>query len=173
MKVIERLNTSIDCCEIVESYHKDEDLKDRIIHVTLIESESPKVEFGVVDDWGSVDDVKLNSLLGSLIGYSIISDIKKKYNAHKKAGIVYYDDIRAGLAYEYQVYVDSGGTDGLSIYDIIHLEDLWEICIGRLLRGDWMTCVNTFSLIPVDAVFTQEVKDLHLNTMNNYIAGNY
>ena len=173
MKIIERLNTTVNCCELIEAYQQNEGLKDRIIHVNTFEGENPKLEFGVVDDWDSTDNVELDSILGSLLGYSTLTKIKRKYDDHRKEGIGYYDDIRAGLAYEYSVYIASGGSDGLSIEDISHLEGLWENCIGKLIRGDWMTCKISFELIPTDNVFTQELKYKHLFVMSNYILEHY
>jgi len=170
---IERLNTTVDYNEFIDAYQSNEDLKERITSVTFVQSEEPKIVLNVLGDWDSSDDVNLDSLLGSLFGYSIGAIIKKKYNDHRKEGISYYDDIRAGLAYEYQVYIQSGGSDGLSIGDISHLENLWESCIGKLIRGDWMTCKLSFEVIAVDAIFTQELKDKHLGVMNSYISENY
>ena len=149
--------------------------------VNLVKLEKEIKDSGCVTNYGSLstagdvlelradainDATALTNILSNHNPSDPISDIKTAYKSHQKAGVEYFEEIRADLVYDYN-------TGTITASDVFDVEARLEKVIAKLIRGDWMTAQNEMANVTVGGSLTQTLYDDINNYISNYITNNY
>lgn len=119
------------------------------------------------------DAILNESLLDSTVlahdGIAIVDPIltiKRKYNAHKQAGIKYFNSYRASVVLDML-------AETITEADAIAIDRLLKFVKSFIIDGDWKTGKAELDDVVVNSAFTQTMKDSILSDFNTYIASNY
>ena len=115
---------------------------------------------------GQAEKDSINAVLDNHDPFDALEEMKKKYMAHRKAGVAYFTNIQASL----KIDMDNGVTPQSAI---LHLEDLLDPVKSRVLTGDWLSAKAALDATPTDLIFSQQFKDSLLADINGYIDNNY
>jgi len=115
-------------------------------------------------DETSLDSLMLNHELTVLD--LTLRGIKDAYKKYENDGIIYFEEIRSKLVYDYK---QGNKTES----DIYQIENILDPVILKITRGDWMTAKNEINSIVVAPPLDQSLYDEIFNYINNYIEENY
>jgi len=97
---------------------------------------------------------------------ALLEKIVIEYKQYEKDGKAYFEKIRADLVLLFK-------TNQKTDVDIFLIEQKLEGTINKIVRGDWMTALNTLNQVIVEAPLDQSLHDeIHLY-ITNYIVNNY
>lgn len=115
------------------------------------------------------------SELAQIVSSATIDNIKSVYVIRRADGEAYFEDVRAGVAFEY--------TDGkLTAEQATYIENKLITVLPKLILGDWLTASHQLRLIvPGDAVsdtdivmgYTQLRHDTLRDYIGAYVSNNY
>lgn len=92
--------------------------------------------------------------------------IDQAYLQHENEGVNYFRKKRAELVLLYK----TGQLTAAGVYEI---EEGLSVVKSLIMSGDWMSGLNSVNTSVVNGAYTQELKDIIIQEITDYITNNY